>query len=71
MLNAGLDKKGTIKNYTKILERIGRLREKTVASRKTTVLKSLLTTKKTTPSVLNGSVNPKVIIKIGIAVLIA
>jgi transposase len=27
-LNAGLDKKGTIKNYAKILERIGRLREK-------------------------------------------
>jgi transposase len=27
-LNAGLDKKGTIKNYVKILERIGRLREK-------------------------------------------
>jgi transposase len=27
-LNAGLDKKGTVKNYTKILERIGRLREK-------------------------------------------
>jgi len=27
-LNAGLDKKGTTKNYAKILERIGRLREK-------------------------------------------
>src|SRR5664280_81512 len=27
-LNAGLDKKGTIKSYAKILERIGRLREK-------------------------------------------
>ena len=27
-LNAGLDKKGTVKNYVKILERIGRLREK-------------------------------------------
>jgi len=27
-LNAGLDKKGTIKNYVKILESIGRLREK-------------------------------------------
>jgi transposase len=27
-LKAGLDKKGTIKNYAKILERIGRLREK-------------------------------------------
>jgi transposase len=27
-LNAGLDKKGTVKNYAKILERIGRLREK-------------------------------------------
>jgi transposase len=27
-LNTGLDKKGTIKNYAKILERIGRLREK-------------------------------------------
>src|SRR5664280_179361 len=27
-LNAGLDKKGTIKNYAKILERIARLREK-------------------------------------------
>jgi transposase len=27
-LNAGLDKKGTTKNYVKILERIGRLREK-------------------------------------------
>ena len=27
-LNAGLDKKGTIKNYAKILERIGRMREK-------------------------------------------
>ncbi|MFA5920496.1 MAG: IS1634 family transposase [Methylococcaceae bacterium] len=27
-LNAGFDKKGTIKNYAKILERIGRLREK-------------------------------------------
>ncbi len=27
-LNVGLDKKGTIKNYAKILERIGRLREK-------------------------------------------
>jgi len=27
-LNAGLDKKGTLKNYAKILERIGRLREK-------------------------------------------
>jgi hypothetical protein len=27
-LKAGLDKKGTVKNYAKILERIGRLREK-------------------------------------------
>jgi len=27
-LNSGLDKKGTIKNYAKVLERIGRLREK-------------------------------------------
>jgi len=27
-LNTGLDKKGTLKNYAKILERIGRLREK-------------------------------------------
>ena len=27
-LNADLDKKGTIKNYAKILEGIGRLREK-------------------------------------------
>lgn len=35
-LNTGLDKKGTIKNYAKILERIGRLREKTAVSRKTT-----------------------------------
>lgn len=62
-LNAGLDKKGTVKSYVKILERIGRLREKTAASRKTTVLKSLPITTKTMPSVLTGSVNPKVIKK--------
>ncbi|MDD5319660.1 MAG: hypothetical protein PHD43_03400 [Methylococcales bacterium] len=52
-----MDKKSTIKNYAKILERIGRLGEKTAVLRKTTVLKSLPMTKKTTPSVLNGSVN--------------
>jgi len=36
-----LGQKGTTKNYAKILERIGRLREKTAASLKTTVLKLL------------------------------
>ena len=46
-LNAGgLDKKGTIKNYAKILERIGRLREKTAASHQTTVSRSLPMMKK-------------------------
>ena len=59
-LNAGLDKKGTIKNVAKIHERIGRLREKIAASRKATELKSLPMAKRTTPSVLTGSVNPKV-----------
>jgi hypothetical protein len=57
-LNSGLDKKGTIKNYAKVLERIGRCAKKTAVSRKTTALKSSPMTKKTTPSVLNGSVNP-------------
>jgi hypothetical protein len=70
-LNAGLDKKGTIKNYAKILDRIGRLREKIAALHQATVSRSLPMLKKTTPSVLNGYVNPKVNKKISTAVFTA
>jgi hypothetical protein len=42
--------------------------KKTAASRKTTVLKSLPMTKKTTPFVLTGSVSPTVHKKISTAV---
>ena len=71
-LNTGLDKKGTLKNYAKILERMGRLREKkTAVSHQTTVSRSLPMMKKTTPSVLNGGVHPKVNKKISTAVFTA
>ena len=66
-LNAGLDQKGTIKNYAKILvvslsnysNALAGCAKKTAASRKTTALRSQPMPTKTTPSVLNGNLNSK------------
>jgi len=60
-------RENTCGELVELLERIGRLREKTAVSHKTTVLRSLPMPTKTTPSVLTGNVNPKVLKRISTA----
>jgi len=54
-----LGKKGSIKSYTKIRERIGRLREKNTRVASDYCIEVIADDKKTMPSALNGSENPK------------
>lgn len=64
-------KKAPSKTTRKYSNALADCAKKTAASRKTTALRSRLTTKKTMPSVLNGSVNPKANKKTSTAVFTA
>ena len=70
-LHTGLSKKGTLKKYDKILERIGRLREKHSRVAADYTINVMADDKKTKPPVSNGNVNLKVTRKINTVVCTA
>ena len=59
-LDAGLNKKYTLKKYNKILERIGRLREKNRRVSQDYRIEVMADKEQKMPSALNGSFNLKV-----------
>ena len=70
-LHTGLSKKGTLKKYDKILERIGRLRQKHSRVAADYTINVIADDKKTKPPVSNGNVNLKVTKKISTVVFTA
>jgi hypothetical protein len=70
-LNTGLDKKARSKTSRKYSNALAGYVKKTAASHQITVSRSLPMMKKTTPSVSNGCVNPKVNKKTSTAVFTA